>query len=111
MAGSENTFLDESLGFEGSEQRAYQVPGWVRWCAVYSWNLKNREPRQSTMNIYSVIFVVISLCWLTFAALATGLLQDLANFSSFFFLGIAPLMTAGLIIWITNGFMSNFYDS
>ena len=54
--------------------------------------------------------VVLSLLWMAYAAVETGISHDLANTTRFFFMGIAPLMGLGMIIWVVDGFMDNFYD-
>ena len=41
MLGSENTSSDISLTFEYHERRNCHIPSWVRWCAIFSWNLIN----------------------------------------------------------------------
>ncbi len=53
MLGSENTFSDRSLTFEDHDQRACQIPSWVRWCAIFSWNLNNFWRNQNYLRINS----------------------------------------------------------
>lgn len=53
---------------------------------------------------------VLSILWIANSAVETGISNDLANTTRFFFMGIAPVMALGLIIWLVDGFMTNFYD-